>query len=86
MRDKLEHYFIFPTGNNRIDDCMSRMLENVLLSRTFGHVCEEVTGGWGKLHNKELHSCTFHKNHCDKHMDTGTMVKFSLSRPQRHTG
>jgi len=86
LRDKLEHYFIFPTRNNRIDECMLRMLENMLLSRTFGHVCEEVTGGWGKLHNKELHSCTFHKNHCDKHMDTGGMVKLSLSRPQRHTG
>lgn len=62
------------------------MLENMLLSRKFGHVCEEVTGGWRKLYNKELHSCTFHKNYCDKHADTGRMVKLSLSRPQRHTG
>jgi len=44
------------------------MLENMLLSRTFGHVCAEVTGGWGKLHNKELHSCTFHKTHHDIYM------------------
>jgi hypothetical protein len=40
--------FIFPTGNNRIDECMLSMLGNMLLSRTFGHVCEKVTGGWGK--------------------------------------
>jgi len=42
------------------------MLENMLLSRTFGHVCEEVTAGWGKLHNKQVHSCTVHKTHCHK--------------------
>jgi hypothetical protein len=65
----LEHYFIFPTRNNRIDECMLRMLENVLLNRTFGHVCEEIIGGWGKWHDKELlHSCTFHKTHSDKYM------------------
>jgi hypothetical protein len=31
------------------------MFENMLLSRIFGPRCDEVTGGWRKLHTEELH-------------------------------
>jgi hypothetical protein len=31
------------------------VFENGVLRRIFGPMREEVTGGWRKLHNKELH-------------------------------
>jgi hypothetical protein len=31
------------------------MFENRVLSRIFGPKMDEVTGGWRKLHNEELH-------------------------------
>jgi hypothetical protein len=33
-----------------------RIFENRVLSRIFGRKRDEVTGGWRKLHNEELHS------------------------------
>jgi hypothetical protein len=33
-----------------------RVLENRVLRRIFGPLRDEVTGGWRKLHNEELHS------------------------------
>jgi hypothetical protein len=33
-----------------------RMFENRVLRRIFGPKKDEVTGGWRKLHNEELHS------------------------------
>jgi hypothetical protein len=30
--------------------------ENRVLRRIFGPTRDEVTGGWGKLHNEELHN------------------------------
>jgi hypothetical protein len=32
------------------------MFENRMLRRIFGSKRDEVTGGWKKLHNKELHT------------------------------
>jgi hypothetical protein len=32
------------------------MIENRVLSRIFGPNRDEVTGGWRKMHNEELHS------------------------------
>jgi hypothetical protein len=32
------------------------VFENRLLKRTFGSKREEVAGGWGRLHNEELHN------------------------------
>jgi hypothetical protein len=32
-----------------------RMSENGVLKRIFGSTRDEVTGGWIKLHNEELH-------------------------------
>jgi hypothetical protein len=32
-----------------------RVFENRVLRRIFGPKRDEVTGGWGKLHNEELH-------------------------------
>jgi hypothetical protein len=32
------------------------MFENGMLRRIFGHKREEVTGGWRRLHNEELHN------------------------------
>jgi hypothetical protein len=31
------------------------VFENKVLRRIFGRKRDEVTGGWGKLHNEELH-------------------------------
>jgi hypothetical protein len=31
------------------------MFENIVLRRIFGPKRDEVTGGWRKLHNEELH-------------------------------
>jgi hypothetical protein len=33
-----------------------RVFENRVLRRIFGPKSDEVTGGWGKLHNEELHN------------------------------
>jgi hypothetical protein len=33
-----------------------RAFENRVLGRIFGRKRDEVTGGWRKLHNEELHS------------------------------
>jgi hypothetical protein len=33
-----------------------RMFENRVLRRIFGPKRDEVIGGWGKLHNEELHN------------------------------
>jgi hypothetical protein len=33
-----------------------RVFENRVLGRIFGPKRDEVTGGWRKLHNEELHS------------------------------
>jgi hypothetical protein len=32
------------------------VFENRVLMRIFGPKRDEVTGGWGKLHNEELHN------------------------------
>jgi hypothetical protein len=37
-----------------------RVFENRVLRRIFGSKRDEVTGGWRKLHNEELHGCTLH--------------------------
>jgi hypothetical protein len=34
----------------------SRVFENRVLRRIFGPKSDEVTGGWRKLHNEELHN------------------------------
>jgi hypothetical protein len=38
-------------GENRL-----RVFENRVLRRIFGPMRDEVTGGWRKLHNEELHN------------------------------
>jgi hypothetical protein len=35
---------------------IDRVFENKVLRRLFGPKRDEVTGGWRKLHNKELHN------------------------------
>jgi hypothetical protein len=37
------------------DERSLRVFENMVLRRTFGPERDEVTGGWKKLHNEELH-------------------------------
>jgi hypothetical protein len=37
-----------------------RVFENRVLKRIFGPKRDEVTGGWRKLHNEELHNVTDH--------------------------
>jgi hypothetical protein len=38
-----------------------RVFENRVLRRIFGPKRDEVTAGWGKLHNEELHNFTDHQ-------------------------
>jgi hypothetical protein len=38
-----------------------RVFENRVLRRIFGPKRDEVTGGWRKLHNKELRDSTHHQ-------------------------
>jgi hypothetical protein len=38
-----------------------RMLEDRMPRRVFGPEPEEVTGGWRKLHNEEIHSPATHQ-------------------------
>jgi hypothetical protein len=38
------------------EDLRFRVFENRVLRRILGHKRDEVTGGWRKLHNEELHS------------------------------
>jgi hypothetical protein len=37
------------------------VFENRVLRRIFGPEREEVAGGWGRLHNEELHNLFFHQ-------------------------
>jgi hypothetical protein len=39
-----------------------RMFEKRLLKRMFGPKRDDVTGGWRKLHNEELHNSNFSPN------------------------
>jgi hypothetical protein len=38
------------------EDHRLRVFEKRVLRRIFGSKGHEVTGGWGKLHNEELHN------------------------------
>jgi hypothetical protein len=38
------------------DECRLRVFENRVLRRIFGPKRDEVTGKWGRLHNKELYA------------------------------
>jgi hypothetical protein len=38
------------------EECRLRAFENRVLRRIFGPKRDEVTGGWRKLHNEELHN------------------------------
>jgi hypothetical protein len=39
-----------------MEDHRLRVFENRVLRRIFGSKRDEVTGGWRKLHNEELHN------------------------------
>jgi hypothetical protein len=39
-----------------------KVFENRLLRRILGPTKDEVTGGWGKLHSKEIHKLHFSAN------------------------
>jgi hypothetical protein len=52
------------------------VFENRVLRRTFGPNRDEVTGGWRKLHNEELH-----KLYCSPNI-----IKMIRSRRVRWTG
>jgi hypothetical protein len=41
------------------EDHRLRVFKNRLLRSIFGPQRDEVTGGWRKLLNEELHNCTF---------------------------
>jgi hypothetical protein len=42
------------------------MFENMVLMRIFGPKRDEVTGGWRKLHNEELHNLYCSRNRMTK--------------------
>jgi len=39
-----------------------KVLENRVLRRIFGPIRKEVTGGWGRPHNEELHNLYVSQN------------------------
>jgi hypothetical protein len=53
-----------------------RVFENMVLRRIFGRKRDEVTGGWRKLHNEELHNLYFSPN----------IIRMIKSRRMRWTG
>jgi hypothetical protein len=38
------------------EECKLRVFENKVLRRIFGPKRDEVTGEWGRMHNKELYA------------------------------
>jgi hypothetical protein len=44
-----------------MDEYKLRVFENRVLRRIFGPKRDEVTGGWRKLHNEELHNLNCHQ-------------------------
>jgi hypothetical protein len=40
-----------------------RVFENRVLRRIFGPKTDELTGGWGKMHNEELHLHCLHPDY-----------------------
>jgi hypothetical protein len=38
------------------DEHTGKVFDNTLLGRIFGPMTDEVTGGWTKLHNKDVHN------------------------------
>jgi hypothetical protein len=57
-----------------------RVFENRVLKRIFGPKRDEVTGGWRKLHNEELHGLYSSPSIVKK------KVKLSRYMPWRHMG
>jgi hypothetical protein len=53
-----------------------RVFENRVLRRIFGPEREELTGGWRKLHNEELHNMYF----------SPTIIRIIMSRRNRWAG
>jgi hypothetical protein len=53
-----------------------RVFENRVLGRIFGPKRDEVTGGWGKLHNEELHNL----------YSSPSMIRIIKSRTMRWAG
>jgi hypothetical protein len=52
----LKLYDLAKLTNYEIPEYILRVFENSLLRRIFGPKRDEVTGGWRKLHNEELHN------------------------------
>jgi hypothetical protein len=52
------------------------MFENRVLKRIFGPMTDEVTGGWRKLHNEELHNF----------YSSPSIIRTIMSRRMRWTG
>jgi hypothetical protein len=53
-----------------------RVFENRVLRRIFGAKREEVTGGWRKLHNEELHNLHY----------SSSIIRMNKSRSIRWAG
>jgi hypothetical protein len=50
-----ETLFVILRGEHRL-----RVLENWVSRRMFGPKRDEVTGGWGEVHNEELHTLYYY--------------------------
>jgi hypothetical protein len=48
--------YIGVNNNNNNNNNIPKVFENNMLRRIFGPKRDEVTGGWRKLHNEELHN------------------------------
>jgi hypothetical protein len=60
----------------RYEDHKLRVFENRVLRRIFGQKRDEVTEGWRKLHNEELHNLYF----------SSSIIKMFKSTRRRWTG
>jgi hypothetical protein len=58
FKNELNCSYIFDSVSIRVlrEEHRLRVFENRVLRRIFGPKIDEVTGGWRKLHNEELHN------------------------------
>jgi hypothetical protein len=61
------------------EECRLRVFENKVLRRIFGPKRDEVTGEWGRLHNKEFSALYSSPN-------TIWVIKSRRLRAEMHTG
>jgi hypothetical protein len=67
------------------EECRLRVFENRVLRRIFGPKCDDVIGGWRKLHNEELHNLYSLRNKIRVNKSRRIRVAGNAAR-KRHKG